>query len=84
MLFANQLTGDTYPAVVNIIAITLNTFATDYPFVLSGVNTKINSQQLKNIQLRITDDEDNDIIFSTPILWSFNLTRISPDYSQSE
>jgi hypothetical protein len=44
--------------------------------VLSGVNTKINSQQIKNIQLRITDEEDNDIIFVTPILWSFNLSQL--------
>jgi hypothetical protein len=82
MRFANQLVTErlederAYPAIVNIISITLNTFAADYPFVLSGVNTKINSQQLKNIRLRITDDEDNDIIFITPVLWSFNLTRL--------
>jgi hypothetical protein len=77
MRFCNELIGDEYPAIVNIVSITLNTFAQDYPFVLGGVNTKINSQQLKNIQLRITDEFDNDILFISPILWSFNMQNLS-------
>jgi hypothetical protein len=79
MRYCNELKNENYPAIVNIVSITLNTFATDYPFVLGGVSTKINSQQLKSINLRITDEDDNDIRFISPILWSFNLSKIQFD-----
>ena len=69
-------------SISNVVSINLNTFATGFPFVLSGNDYIVNTRQLKYSEFEIVDIYGNPIQFINDIIWVFNISKIQTEYDQ--